>query len=743
MNIRAESIDLKSLCSALKSTPTKNDLKYYFIKSSLTIKGERPKKDVLILLKFLFEKFEVRGPLVLKFTTEDGPQKFYRNSKEPGVVYISKNASELLLGSSLNKVASDVCLNKSKKRSFTIEYTNTVFEQFMRAIVPKDILLDRLKLHTGLRFRSRPNEKGYDEEQDFRREEIATIYKQFIDIPKHVFEQMKLELMSRYRQGNKLPNDAAADYTKATGKLRIADAATMTGKDIYGEGTIIHELGHAFSARFPTYKKDSYFNISWKKENGKWVLKSKNSQDMVSSYAMKNHEEDFAVHFSAYVNTPEYLKKTSAIKYNFFRDEIFKDTEFFSTAAKNAKVMINSATTDTVKPRLLYELKHSVKLNVVTQNQVSKINVKVVGAFDDLSGIADTIISLEHEFNKEYRVLINLKPKREGNSFTLTGEKLIASEKIASGKYLLKTLPLSDKAGNRIFYKENPISSVELIGSLSVEKFKTKVDYKAVIIETLEPIAGHPTFKILIPTLGRSDYKSIHLNWELSGIEENTVHVFTNKEIKEENGKIMLKFSFYKNYPNLIAKLSAVLMSFNGTKNFSKEKIRTSIPASARNTHIDIKTGKESFDINEVNINALSMKAVEIKNKHDGIHNIEVEIPIINEVEDSKSNLTFRIRKPKTGGFSNAFHESNYNSDQIRRDKKGNKFIKVIIPLKKFPESGEYILESIKIKTKPKRVRVKGLKLDHANGFTKRYKLLERGIRKTFKITNDNQMILP
>jgi len=115
----------------------------------------------------------------------------------------------------------------------------------------------------------------------------------------------------------------------------------------------LHEMGHIVDtgltgtkdSGYSSYTDDNlklynndlslgFFNISWENEN---IIKNNLSRiNFVSDYAMTNAFEDFAESYSLYVgngNTFRCLAKNNLIiqnKYNYFKNYIFKDREYFT-----------------------------------------------------------------------------------------------------------------------------------------------------------------------------------------------------------------------------------------------------------------------------------------------------------------------------------------------------------------------------------------------------------------------------
>ena len=744
LTIQAEQISLNHLCSKLAEKSTKEEVQQFFNKRSILLKGSVPNEHLLFLLMDLFEQYEVKGPLVISFTEESGPEKITKSKSIKTLVKVSKNADELLLGTSLEKIAIEVCRKNSTKRKFTINYTNTIFEQFLRSFVSKETILKKLKLHTGIRYRSLPSETGYKEEQSFRTEELVTIFKQFVDIPRHVYSNMSLVKIVRYRMGNELGNNVAADYTNKYRRIRLSDAATMEGSDIFGEGTIIHEMGHAYDYGASPKLMNSFYNISWKKNGTNWILKRNDSKGMISDYSMKSEKEDFAEHFSGFVNNPEALKQASMEKYVFFKYKIFKDTEYFTTVAKNAKVNIDSDITDLTKPSLMYGLSQSVKVVKTGSRSNQLVKIRIRNAKDNLSGIVKTLIAFKHVDNPQNTIFIDAKPIKNDNSYDLVGETVLDPRKLAKGRYQLTVIMIEDGAGNKTFYKASPISEIYVDGDLSANQERSKkINIENIKVTTLES-NDYPRMEVTIPTTHKENLKNIHLGWVIKSIEEKTTHVISHFYSNPGDPFVKVIVRFHNQYPKGIVSLSSILLQYKGTQSQGKRKERHLIPSGHKNTIGHIRTGHKDFNLNTASLNRIKLTSKIEENKKGGKYNIIVEMPMSNVINESTTSVGITFRDPKGKQIYSYTSESSRSRSQLEDivDSNGDKVIRVIIPLKKFPVSGDYIFESIKVETKIKNKYSKKEPMDLGKGLIKRYKLIERGIRKTFSVSDDHKLIL-
>jgi hypothetical protein len=122
-------------------------------------------------------------------------------------------------------------------------------------------------------------------------------------------------------------------------------------------------------------------------------------------------------------------------------------------------------------------------------------------------------------------------------------------------------------------------------------------------------------------------------------------------------------------------------------------------------------------------------------NEHQGDQNIEVLIPLMNR-DAGKFQIYTSITSPSGKRITELTSENSKKKFTLTKIS-GIDYVSFTIPLKKNPEEGEYILESFEIQTLYDRPSRPFLPLDQNNIADKKIKLLERGIRKTFTISED------
>jgi hypothetical protein len=130
------------------------------------------------------------------------------------------------------------------------------------------------------------------------------------------------------------------------------------------------------------------------------------------------------------------------------------------------------------------------------------------------------------------------------------------------------------------------------------------------------------------------------------------------------------------------------------------------------------------------------LSAVSQANEERGDQNIEVMVPLQNRLA-GQFNLLTTIRSPTGKQILYIERENSPTKkfDIVNID--GVELVKFLVALKKNPEDGEYMLEGFELKTDYDRPRNPYLPLDHNDLSVNKIKLIERGIRKSFTITDD------
>jgi hypothetical protein len=715
--------------------------------------GKSPHPAFIRTILKLIDDFQLPGPFIFHFTDHVGPKKVWSLKLSDGNhIYFSKNAPDLLLGIELEKIEKEVCQTEwTGRKNFTITYTNTVVEQFLRHTGTKESLQSTIEKRTGWKLRGSYGDKYFEDEQEFRTEELVTIIKQLMDLPPEIFKKMRIKKMTRWRYGAPLPiKSAAALYIVGEQKIIYGDRALMEKEmDVYGEGTILHEMGHAYWYGQSEQFREDFSKISWIKIGNKWEKLTSNSDGFISEYSLESPEEDFADHFSAYLHQPELLFKMAPKKNDFFSKKAFTDSVYFTTVAENAKIKIDSPTPDTKPPWLEKEYKDSLKLEVKKRegnSKIADIKLEIWGAFDDLSGISACLMTLEHVEDSNYKIFLNLNAqKQENGSYKLTAIAQSDPKKLAPGLFRLRNLPLTDLAGNKKFYESTSIPEVFIDGFLSLNKPGIgDVDISKISLEKLASVDGYPGIKLNLPIKYQENFESVHVTWEFEALEGKTLHVCYPSFIRRvdypclltQNFGDSLSFQSYfkKEYPNSKIKLASISIFHKATTKSAKYSQDIIIPVNTPHLATEIMTGRDKLELIDLEVNQMKLKAITEVNDVGGDQNIEITLPLLNH-QAGKYYIMTTIRSPKGKQILKITNEDSKISNGTVLMENEMKFIRFKVPLQKNPEDGEYMLESFEVKTQY--ARRPNLPLDQNNLAVKKIKLIERGIKRSFTITNE------
>jgi hypothetical protein len=159
------------------------------------------------------------------------------------------------------------------------------------------------------------------------------------------------------------------------------------------------------------------------------------------------------------------------------------------------------------------------------------------------------------------------------------------------------------------------------------------------------------------------------------------------------------------------------------------------VPPLTSNASFQLVTGKSSLPLLDLDVNKMKLSTQTKLNEHQGDQNIEVLLPLMNRYA-GKFQIYTTISSPSGKRILELTSERGKDKYTITKIS-GVDYLKFTIPLKKNPEEGEYILESFEIQTLYDSPTKPFLPLDQNNIADKKIKLLERGIRKTFTISED------
>ncbi len=324
-----------------------------------------------------------------------------------------------------------------------VNFNNTLFEQLTEAIADERSIQRLIERTYNVRLTAPPKDRHHDVAYSFARDELVILLKLLTDLSKPVVRAMSLRQMVRLRPGYVIKKDeislpeevvdqsgvVAAYYDANTETIYFADAAFKNGRFL-GEGTVLHDLGHALWKELDLRLKEEFIGLSWEwpEESGatlwdiyrgtgrkggpKWELRAGiRPTDFVSMdprqegelrddpYSMTNPAEDFAEHFAAYVRRPELLKtQTSEIeaetskKYDYFRQRIFPRTRYETGGYRHHSThLMTDEEPDERGPYLMGKVEDAVNITVeVNEKEDAYLDFvcTVSGIFDDLSGVA-------------------------------------------------------------------------------------------------------------------------------------------------------------------------------------------------------------------------------------------------------------------------------------------------------------------------------------------------------------------
>lgn len=702
---------------------------------------------LLGVLVGIFREYQFYGPLKIKLDDSSGPRKAWvTGTGEERTLWLARNSADLLLGVEIEKVATKVCQgDPTKTHNVSLSWTNTVYEQVMRTLIPASSIMKQFQEKSGWALTSPPSDADLPLEQPFRDEEIVTITKQFIDLPHQVLRGFELKYLARARVGRSIDN-AAGIYYIPKKKILFTDLAFYSSAEMYGEGTVLHEFGHAWWFGQNDYFHKMFSQISWELEGPKWQKRGVGLGGFLSLYASTSPEEDFAESFSAYINQPEKIKDVAFEKFRFLRKHVFQDVTYFSTVAENAKVFIDSQTTDKKAPILTDLMRKCLKFTLLpVEDGKIKVRARLSCVWDVMSGPDEINVYLEHRQHKKSQMYVTMKPlpRKAGEDWVLEGEGDADFAKVVKGEYWVPQLGLRDKAGNvdYISGSEGPFLTID--GGMGTgQPAKPSLNWSLIRLKPIAPVNGHPGYEIELPVPHQENLGSIHFNWYHKTTQEKTAHVIgfeRSSEGSSQTGDATVKGIVYFSKHHMAGdlQLSSLTMFYKGSA--------TSIPyddeyvfASSDREIVHRATSTKDLR-GDVDVNRMELAALEGPNNEGGKWSIRMRIPITSSKE-TEFSLSMWVRAPSGNRLYFSAYESGLAREGHRVYEEGGKmWLEAILPLKIHPERGEYIFESIEIENKLVRDRSDPSPLDLIK-FSRKIKLLERGIRKEFKITPSERL---
>jgi hypothetical protein len=503
--------------------------------------------------------------------------------------------------------------------------------------------------------------------------------------------------------------------------------------------------------------KNEFIKISWKKDSSnQYQLKNGNIQ-MISDYSTKSPEEDFAEHFSGYVDAPEKLKKINSEKFRFFH-ELFIDTEYQTIAHEKAKIHLESEKPDSTPPTWKWVpsynktkwwsfglLNETVPANLSISCEKEKIlfgkseniliNVKISGVQDDISGVKDIYISLRstEEKNDSCWILLDSSKCVDSKNGIYETSNFIELSDYSPGTYNLDFMIFEDHAGNSQNYNAKELGiKIEIPGIKEIKKgsfSKPNINFGEIEIKKLNLDNGS-AYELSIPEIEPNSPFDLQFYWKGKKTGYTFSHLFSGPKNSEFFSKKDGKLNFRLIFPNHIPKdefeLSQIWISFNETKN--KKHSSFSFESEDQTRKLSLPHEKGSLSDVKLNIDLNSMKLTEVQkvNLHGGTSSIIVEVPIDGLIT-SKPEASFFMQAPsgKDVDFYSAYTESKI----ILKD--GKKFLQSKLHLLPNHESGEYILKGIWISEDPYKDQHFKAKTPFSSDFQHlRIRASERGIIK-------------
>ena len=352
----------------------------------------------------------------------------------------------------------------------TFEYNNELYAQLNEAVLSSEDIKDFMKRQSGILF-----PEDLENTTSFTREELLMILKQYLDLPVHIRNNLALKRIIRVEHAFSLSSFFSVTlgrYNPNSETITLADAAfEEQNTDNRGEGTFLHEIGHALWAKsvwegLSNEAKEAYARLSWYGDE-------RINDEFVTEYSATNIQEDFAEHFSAYINYSSQLKHATESKYNWLREHIFLNVEYVTDVADHLKVFVESEHGDTTPPYFINHPYESIKLTISVdesqedywRNGDANIRVEVSGLFDDLSEIKSIEILMQSRYdyfwikppqnfklcssvvdNKTHKDCVYIDPNNPGGYVFHSFIRLALSY---PGDYKIVQVKLEDKAGNK------------------------------------------------------------------------------------------------------------------------------------------------------------------------------------------------------------------------------------------------------------------------------------------------------
>lgn len=717
--------------------------------------------EMLVHLISFFSLTKPLMPVFLYASTETGPTlvKKEENATETNAYHIqfSKNAAENLELKAFSE--QEAVANKLGQAIVgEIEFNNTLYKQLSELLLSKEELKKIITNGTEISLKPNTNNKLAKYTIDFKQLELISLLKVFKDLPQHIRNKMAIKSIVRMKDGFEFPNEAlaVAIYDPINQEISLRDKAFSNTKSASGEGTLIHELGHAYWATMNESQKNTFIELSWNKDSSNQYQLKAGSIQMISDYSSKSPEEDFAEHFSGYVDAPEKLKKASPEKHRYFQN-LFFDTEYKTVAHEKAKLHIDSEKPDSTPPSWKWVpgynktkwwsfglLTESIPANLTISCEKEKtyfgksekavINVKISGVQDDISGVNEIYVSLRSSNNYETcGVFLDSSKCLDSKNGIYETSKIIELSDYSPGPYHLDYMKFYDRAGNSHDYNTKDIGiKIQIPGTKEINKInftKPNINFNEIEIKKLVSAEGS-AFELSTPALDFISPFNIHFYWKGKKTGYTFMHSFSGPQNSnffiQKDGKMNFLLIYPKYIPIDDFELSQISISFSETADKKFTYFSFEAEDQARKISLPHENGNQ-IDT-KLNIDLNSMKLMELQkiNRHGGTSNIIVEVPI-DGIITSKPEASFFMQAPS--GKDLDFYSAYTESKIIMKD--GKKYLQSKLQLLPNHESGEYILKGIWISEEPNQNQNFKAKAPFSNDFQHlRIQASERGIIK-------------
>lgn len=684
---------------------------------------------------------------------EDNRSGFYLVRRDANTIYFSNNSPVKLYESRIFQTAETLRNNASifsdpgaSHFNLGVTFNNELYFQLASLLYEQKQLDQVLFQKYGLSVLPETFGEHHEHQKQFSFKEKLTILKQLKDLPKVVLGKLKLNKLVRMRSGYDLGDkNVLAHYDQENLIIRFADKSFSNDKDLSGEGTMLHEIGHSYWFGQTELFRQNYNSFSWLNQSG---LRDGEASNFVTPYSMKSPAEDFAEHFSYYVNKRNFILQKTKFKYDFLRMRVFNGIEFRPDAFKNFKLMLASDQLDVDAP---YFVKNKVSSTefVITPlpGGFSEIKIVLKGLRDDISGVGDINAWLKIEqgpgivcntSNCDIHLDDFTSTVEAPNTYRATRQ--VVNSWFVKGNYKI-SFGVGDKKGNNLFYSLPDNRKQFLVGTAQVNtdlSFVSKVTLSELISKTKLkssaemnhnnnanlPASEDTHFEITLPIEHNKYIGDVKLTWQAKANNFDFIHLI-NFQLRRENlfmqkiiskpGDKNLKIQLVipHVYPSDKMELIGLAVDYDiYDKASKKQKIVFTFPEQSQRIYIDHTTSKGVTEQPIIDIDNIKFTSRKLKKKNwkGGAVNLVVEAPILNFTDHLETFYHVTITTPDGMELMNSGPKEEgpigsgvdlgvrytvkFKGDQV--------FLYTEIPLPPYHDAGTdsnpYILKGIKIR---------------------------------------------